>query len=91
MQYVSPYLEAWKIKTETVLLVDAVLLFHDAIDDLTRTTKIESKPLSCKTKDNWKNGDSIINFMKTVIKRQKRNKNVNWFISREALKDYLDW
>lgn len=68
MQYVSPYLEAWKLKTETILLVDAVLLFYDAIDDLTRTTKIESKPLSCKIKDSWKNGDSIINFMKTVTK-----------------------
>ncbi|CAG9818345.1 unnamed protein product [Phaedon cochleariae] len=59
--------DSHKLRVETALLIDAVQLFYETIYDLTIDRKmiIQARPINCKSTDNWKYGDSIINLMKS--------------------------
>lgn len=59
----DPYVAAWKLKTNTALMADAVLLFASALSDVANFTP---KPLFCNSTDNWMLGDSVTNIMSTV-------------------------
>lgn len=64
--YVSAHLYAWKIRLETILLMDSVKIFLEALVDLSLTKSIEGKQLYCHKKDSWEHGYSLINSMRTV-------------------------
>ena len=55
------------LKLEFALLVDAVDLFTSALAEVETSTKFQELSLLCNTTDNWAHGDTVINFMKTVI------------------------
>lgn len=61
----------WTLLTQTALIVDAVALFYQALIELTLAKSehnvIEAKPLFCESESNWKNGHTIVNYMKRVI------------------------
>nr|QUP79589.1 ionotropic receptor 3 [Monochamus saltuarius] len=60
-------LDAWKMKLELALIVDAVKLFYETIHYLTADEKmyINATSIHCKSNDNWVGGNTIINLMKT--------------------------
>ncbi|CAH0555476.1 unnamed protein product [Brassicogethes aeneus] len=53
-----------EIRTETVLMHDAVLLFLDTLNTLQLTQTIETTPISCDSTEKWSGGFAISNFMK---------------------------
>lgn len=59
---------AWKLRLESALIVDAVKLFYETVYSLTEDQKmsIKATPIHCKSNDNWADGYTIINLMKTV-------------------------
>ncbi|CAG9865359.1 unnamed protein product [Phyllotreta striolata] len=61
-------LESWKTKLETVLLFDAVELFHETLRNLTvdGKKKIRSRRIDCDGPTAWNDGYSIINLMKST-------------------------
>lgn len=65
-KYMPVHSYAWKIRLETVLLMDSVKIFLEALKDLSLTKRVEGKQLYCHIKDNWEHGYSLINSMKTV-------------------------
>lgn len=90
--YISPHLYAWKIKLETILLIDSVHIFLEALKDLWLTKSIEGKELYCNVKDSWEHGYSLINSMKTVrIKNKFSTTRFQFEIFRKLLKDYQVW
>lgn len=70
---------AWKLKFESALIVDAVKLFYETIHSLTADADnnqmqqmyINPMPIHCKSNDNWADGYTIINSMKTVNNNYK--------------------
>lgn len=59
----SSYEDAWKMQTDIVLLIDAVMLFAEVLKD---HRNLRSKPIFCNTTDNWERGSTLFNYMKTV-------------------------
>lgn len=51
------------LKLATVLLIDAVQMYHQT---LTHLNNIEAKTVDCNTGDYWEHGHSLINIIKTV-------------------------
>lgn len=64
---------AWKMKLESALIVDAVNLFYETVYSLTEDQKmsVNAQPIDCKSNDNWADGYTIINLMKTVNQLSK--------------------
>ena len=56
------------LQTETALIYDAVHLYAQALHDLDRSQEINTKPLSCDGSETWQHGNSLVNYMKLVIK-----------------------
>lgn len=65
---VDIYMPAWKLKFETALVVDALHLFYDALYDLVTDERkhIKQHPILCHRNDNWNEGYTLTNIMKTV-------------------------
>jgi glutamate receptor, ionotropic, invertebrate len=63
---VSDGLTAEKLRVETALMYDGVLLLAEALKDLEGHTQLETVSLKCNDAATWKNGYSIVNYMKTV-------------------------
>lgn len=62
------FLGAWKLQTRSALMIDAIMLFASALEEV---GEISAAPILCNTTDNWIHGDSIYNYMKTVCKCNK--------------------
>lgn len=60
-------LTPFPMSVQTALAYDAVLLFAEAVKDLMGPKGLEMINLSCDGTDTWKNGYSIINYMKTSV------------------------
>lgn len=60
-----PGLTADKMRTQTALVYDAVLLLTEALKQLS-VDQIRMKRLNCMTMESWENGNSITNFMRNV-------------------------
>jgi glutamate receptor, ionotropic, invertebrate len=56
-----------KLRVETALMFDGVLLLAEALKDLDGFTQLQTISLKCNDSATWKNGYSIVNYMKTVI------------------------
>lgn len=56
------------IRTESVLIHDAVNLYAAAVRKLSTTVEIEIAPTSCSKHSRWKHGHEIVRFMKRVSK-----------------------
>ncbi|XP_064612115.1 glutamate receptor ionotropic, kainate 2-like isoform X2 [Liolophura sinensis] len=52
--------------TETALINDAVLVFAKALNELARAQDVKTEGLSCSRSDSWKNGNSLLNYMKLM-------------------------
>ncbi|KAK4883093.1 hypothetical protein RN001_006412 [Aquatica leii] len=57
------HLAAWKLHTQSALIIDAVYLLYETLIEL-RITKLDTKPLFCNTTESWGKGSSTINYMK---------------------------
>ncbi|KAK5649936.1 hypothetical protein RI129_000965 [Pyrocoelia pectoralis] len=57
----APHISAWKLKTTSALIIDAVHLFSETLQDLHGFTISQ---LSCNATDNWAYGSTIYNFLK---------------------------
>lgn len=60
------YVMFFSVQTETALINDAVLVFAKALNELARAQDIKTEGLSCSRSDSWKNGNSLLNYMKLV-------------------------
>lgn len=73
-------LTAERMRTQTALIFDAVLLLTEAMKQL-NAEQIRPKRLNCNNAESWENGHSITNFMRNVrvvddtTKGHKYNKN----------------
>jgi hypothetical protein len=56
-------LEPDAVKTELVLIHDAMQVFAAALEKL---TNVHGEPLRCEKYDTWMYGSSLLNFMRTV-------------------------
>lgn len=57
---------AWKMKTETALLVDALMLFVETLKDV---GEYNVNSLHCNTTASWEHGSTIFNYMKMVTRK----------------------
>ncbi|KAK5650421.1 hypothetical protein RI129_001450 [Pyrocoelia pectoralis] len=57
------HLAAWKLQTESALIIDAVYLLYETLMEL-RISGVDSVPLFCNSTDSWGKGLSVINFIK---------------------------
>lgn len=60
-------LTAQKIRLNTALVYDSILLIAEAFKQLD-IEQIKPKKLSCINYTTWENGNSITNFMRNVLK-----------------------
>lgn len=61
----DPFVSAWQLQVKTALLIDAVLLFSQALDNIGH---FDAMPLFCNSSDNWIHGETAFNYMKTETK-----------------------
>lgn len=63
-------LGAWKLKTQSALLIDAVHMFASAFNDREKQSSVPlvngSNSLSCQDTRSWEHGFSVVNMLKTV-------------------------
>lgn len=59
----SSLFESGRLKLETALLIDAVQMYHQALNDL---DNVDVKSIDCSAGDYWEYGHSLINLIKTV-------------------------
>lgn len=63
-------LAAWKLRTEPALLIDAVRMFSNALNDRRKQSSVPlvngSNSLSCQESNSWEHGFSVVNILKTV-------------------------
>ncbi|KAJ8921823.1 hypothetical protein NQ315_008455 [Exocentrus adspersus] len=66
---VLPPEAAWKIKTETALIIDAVNMFSSILNDIKRQSSIpiitNNNILQCNASDSWQHGYSVVNMLQT--------------------------
>lgn len=55
-----------QIKTESVLMYDAVHLFAHALRELANAQEIKTEPIICEKKHTWQYGNSLLNYMKAM-------------------------
>lgn len=60
------FMYEWRMKTEAMLIYDAVKLFVMAIQALDNSTYVQVSPLKCELEGGWIHGNSLINYMKMV-------------------------
>ncbi|KAK4881574.1 hypothetical protein RN001_004893 [Aquatica leii] len=58
----DPFVNAWQLQIKTALMVDAVMLFSQALHNI---GQFNAMPLLCNSSDNWIHGETAFNFMKT--------------------------
>ncbi|XP_029649094.2 glutamate receptor ionotropic, kainate 1-like [Octopus sinensis] len=56
-----------EIPTETALMYDAVYLFAKALHQVAAARDINTMALSCTKQNTWNHGNSVLNYMKTVV------------------------
>ncbi|XP_063613370.1 glutamate receptor ionotropic, kainate 2-like, partial [Penaeus indicus] len=60
------FMYEWRMKTEAMLMYDAVKLFVMAIQALDNSTYVQISSLKCELEGGWIHGNSLINYMKMV-------------------------
>ncbi|XP_053396130.1 glutamate receptor ionotropic, kainate 2-like [Mercenaria mercenaria] len=63
----SPLLGSRFVGTETALMYDAVHLYAHALKNLTRARQISTESLNCNKRETWKDGKSLLGYMKTSV------------------------
>ncbi|KAK4881572.1 hypothetical protein RN001_004891 [Aquatica leii] len=61
MKTESPHLAAWKLKTSTSLLIDAVMVLAETLKDIENFNVTQ---LSCNSTNSWKYGSTVTNYIK---------------------------
>lgn len=56
-----------EIPTETALMYDAVILFAKGLHQVAGARDINTMSLSCTKQNTWTHGNSLLNYMKTVV------------------------
>ncbi|KAL3882469.1 hypothetical protein ACJMK2_028806, partial [Sinanodonta woodiana] len=62
----SPLMGQKEIQTETALMYDAVHLFTKGLSELAQAQVVTTEPLNCNKRQTWTNGNSLLNYMKSM-------------------------